>query len=91
MGVKIFSDAADEDGEIDVIFSMEYLNKVTKQTNELPRFYAVPKRNRHVELVDNCWADVEPSEPNCYHLYCPIHDILSSCSMDDAAILRIGN
>ncbi|CAA6671358.1 unnamed protein product [Spirodela intermedia] len=90
VGVKIFSDA-DEDDDIDMIFSMEYLNKVTKQMDELPPFYAVPKQNRHVELVENSWADVEPSEPNSYHLYCPIHDILNSCSMDDVAVLKIVN
>ena len=81
-GIKVFNDK-DEATEIDMILSMDYLNKVVKQMDGLPQFHAAPLLTRHVD------CDVEPKEPNSYHLYCDINDVLRLCSNDDLAILKL--
>uniref|UniRef100_A0A1D1YP83 Ribosome maturation factor RimM n=2 Tax=Anthurium amnicola TaxID=1678845 RepID=A0A1D1YP83_9ARAE len=83
VGIKISTGMCKE--EIDVIFAMRCLSKVTKQVDQL-QFYAVPEQNKHVELVDNEWVDIEPSEPNSYRLYCPIYELLNS---DNISVLSV--
>ncbi|XP_078445793.1 16S rRNA processing protein RimM family [Wolffia australiana] len=88
VGIKIFADG-DRERDIDLIFSLEYLNKLAKQEVKLPRFHAVPRMNKHIVFNGDDWISVDPTEPNSYQLHCPIHEILRSLSADDVAILKI--
>ncbi|XP_077226833.1 16S rRNA processing protein RimM family isoform X2 [Tasmannia lanceolata] len=62
IGIKILEDE-ERDYKFDMIFSMRFLKKITKQINKL-EFYTVLKQNSHVEKVDKEWVDIHATSPN---------------------------
>lgn len=68
---------------------MSFMKRLTKQINEL-QFFAIPKRNSHVELIDKEWVDVIPSStPNSYELRCSIYSSLNACPYDKVCLMEI--
>lgn len=64
------------------------MKKLIKQINKL-QFYATPKQNLHVELVDKEWVDVTPSSANSYELGCTIYSTLKASSFDKLCIMEV--
>ena len=71
IGIQIFEDRKDIEEDFGMIFSMDLMNKLTRQINKL-QFYAIAKPNSHVELVEKQWVNVNPSSPNSYEFYSTI-------------------
>ncbi|KAK9268194.1 hypothetical protein L1049_010637 [Liquidambar formosana] len=88
IGIQIFKDAESLEENFDIIFSMKFIMKLTKQINKL-QFHAIPKLNSHVEKVDKEWVDVIPSTPNSYELRCSIYSSLNACSTDKVCVMEI--
>ncbi|KAF3450525.1 hypothetical protein FNV43_RR06610 [Rhamnella rubrinervis] len=81
IGIQIFSDTKESDENFNAVYSMNFMKKLTNQINEL-QFFAIPKQNSHVELIDKEWVDVIPSSPNSLELHCTIYSSLNACSYD---------
>ena len=79
---------ADSDKNFDMIFSMDFVNKLMKQGNKL-QFDAMPKANSFVEKVDKDWVTVTSSTTNSYELSCSIYSFLNACSLDKVCILQV--
>lgn len=88
VGIQIFKGRKDFDEGFDIIFSTSFMKKLTKQINKL-QFYATPKQNLHVELVDKEWVDVPPSSPNSYELGCTIYSSLKASSFEKLCIMEV--
>ncbi|KAK9150822.1 hypothetical protein Syun_009131 [Stephania yunnanensis] len=71
-----------------MIFSMRFLKKITKQTSEL-EFHAIEKKNSHVLLVDKEWEEVNPSSPNSYEIHSSIYSFLNACSPDKVCAMKV--
>ncbi|XP_008225377.1 PREDICTED: uncharacterized protein LOC103325031 [Prunus mume] len=88
VGIQIFKGRKDFDEGFDIIFSTSFMKKLSKQINKL-QFYATPKQNLHVELVDKEWVDVTPSSPNSYELGWTIYSSLKASSFDKLCIMEV--
>ncbi|XP_059439372.1 uncharacterized protein LOC132171970 [Corylus avellana] len=88
LGIQISKDAEDLEGSFDMIFSMNFMKKLTRRTDKL-QFIAIPKPNSHVEKVDKEWVDVIPSSPNSYELCSSIYSSLNACSFDKVCVMEI--
>ncbi|XP_008797487.1 uncharacterized protein LOC103712681 [Phoenix dactylifera] len=87
VGIK-FMEGNKGDDEFDLIFSMRFINSISKQFDRL-QFCAVPERHLHVEQVDNEWTTVHPDKPNSYHLHCSIYSTLNGCPLDNICIMQV--
>ncbi|KAK9153225.1 hypothetical protein Sjap_000705 [Stephania japonica] len=74
--------------DFNMIFSMRFLKKFTKQTSEL-EFHAIEKQNSHVVLVDKEWVEVNPSSPNSYEIHSSIYGSLNACSPDKICAMKV--
>lgn len=88
VGIQIFKDTKDFEESFDMIFSTDFMKKLTKQLNKL-QFNAIPKQNVHVEMVDKEWVDVNPSSPNSFEFCCTIYSSLKACSFDKLCIMEV--
>ncbi|XP_061362563.1 uncharacterized protein LOC133306282 [Gastrolobium bilobum] len=88
IGIQISPTIADSDKNFDIIFSMDFVKKLTKQTNKL-QFDAIPKANSFVEKVDKDWVTVTSSIPNSYELSCSIYSSLNTCSLDKVCVVEV--
>jgi len=88
LGIKISKDAEDFEGSFDVIFSMNFMKKLTRWIEKL-QFFAIQKPNSHVEKVDKEWVDIIPSSPNSYELCSSIYSSLNACSFDKVCVMEI--
>ncbi|XP_062012831.1 uncharacterized protein LOC133729338 isoform X1 [Rosa rugosa] len=88
VGIQIFKDTNDFEESFDVIFSTDYMKKLTKQLNKL-QINATVKQNAYVEMVDKEWVDVNPSSPNSYEFDCTIYSSLKACSFDKLCIMEV--
>lgn len=71
-----------------MIFSLNFMRLLAQQIHEL-QFYAIPKPNLHVEMVDKEWIDVVPSSPNSYELRSSIHSSLNACPLEKICVMEI--
>ncbi|KAL3020602.1 hypothetical protein AAZX31_05G153300 [Glycine max] len=88
IGIQISPKITDLEENFDMIFSMDFVKKLTKQSNKL-QFDAIPKAHSFVEKVDKEWVTVTSSTPNSYELSCSIHDSLNACSLDKVCIVEV--
>lgn len=88
IGIQISPTIADPDENFDMILSMDFLNKLMKQSNKL-QFDATPKANSYVEKVDKDWVTVTSTTPNSYELSCSIYNSLNLCSLDQVCIVQV--
>ncbi|KAJ7968847.1 RimM protein [Quillaja saponaria] len=88
VGIQILKDTADSEEIFDMIFSMDFMKKLTRQINKL-QFNAIPKTSSYVEKVEKDWINVTPSSPNSYVLRSTIYSSLNSCSYDEVCILDV--
>ncbi|KAK6124142.1 hypothetical protein DH2020_042115 [Rehmannia glutinosa] len=72
--------------DFDVIFSMSFLRKLTKQINKL-QFEAVLGCNSHVEKVEKDWVDVIPTAPNSYEFRSSIYCFLDATPVNKVCVL----
>lgn len=87
LGIKIF-EGSEGRYEYDMIFSMRYLSKMSKQVDKM-QFYAVPEQHEHVELVGKEWNKVEPEAPNSFRFRSSIYSCLNTCSLEKLCIMQI--
>ncbi|KAK7318887.1 hypothetical protein RJT34_03594 [Clitoria ternatea] len=88
IGIQISPTIANSDKNFDMIFSMDILNKLTKQSNKL-QFDAIRKAHIFVEKVDKEWVTVTSSTPDSYELSCSIYSSLNACSLDKVCIVEV--
>ncbi|XP_062163262.1 uncharacterized protein LOC133870204 isoform X3 [Alnus glutinosa] len=88
LGIKISKYAEDFEGSFDVIFSMNFMKKLTRWIDKL-QFFAIQKPNSHVEKVNKEWVDVIPSSSNSYELCSTIYSSLNACSFDKVCVMEI--
>lgn len=88
IGIQLHKGNSDFEKSFDLIFSMNFIKKLTKQMDK-PQFYAIPKSNAHVEKVDKEWVEVSPSSPNSYQLCSSIFSWLDECSFDEICMMEI--
>ncbi|KAG6790171.1 hypothetical protein POTOM_006319 [Populus tomentosa] len=88
IGIKIVEDTTDLEESFDMIFSLNFMRLLAQQIHEL-QFYAIPKPNLHVEMVDKEWIDVVPSSPNSYELRSSIYSSLNACSLEKICVMEI--
>lgn len=88
IGIKIVEDTKDLEESFDMIFSLNFMRLLAQQIHEL-QFYAIPKPNLHVEMVDKEWIDVVPSSPNSYELRSSIYSSLNACPMEKICVMEI--
>ncbi|XP_004293660.1 PREDICTED: uncharacterized protein LOC101308845 [Fragaria vesca subsp. vesca] len=88
IGIQIFKDTNDYEESFNMIFTTDYMKKLTKQLDKL-QFSATTKQNAHVEMVDKEWVDVNPSSPNSYEFDCTIYSSLKACSFDKLCIMEV--
>ncbi|KAL5577128.1 hypothetical protein UlMin_018827 [Ulmus minor] len=88
IGIQIPKDTKDLEESCNMVFSMKFIKKLTKQMDKL-QFHAIPKQNLHVELINKEWVDVVPSIPNSYELCCSIYSSLNACSFDQVCVMEI--
>ncbi|XP_019461426.1 PREDICTED: uncharacterized protein LOC109360772 [Lupinus angustifolius] len=86
VGIQISPSMADPEKIFDIIFSMDFLKKLLKQSNKL-QFDAIPKANSFVEKNDKDWVTVTSSIPNSYELSCSIYSSLNACSLDKVCVV----
>ncbi|KAE9601218.1 putative 16S rRNA processing protein RimM [Lupinus albus] len=87
VGVQISPSVADPEKSFDMIFSMDFLKKLLKQSNKL-QFDAIPKSNSFVEKIDKDWVTVTSSIPNSYELSCSIYSSLNACLLEKVCVVR---
>lgn len=88
IGIQISPTIANPDENFDMIFSMDFVKKLTKQSNKL-QFNAIPKANSFVENVDKEWVTVTSSTPNSYELSCSIYSSINACPLDKVCIVEV--
>ncbi|KAF9589735.1 hypothetical protein IFM89_028644 [Coptis chinensis] len=88
LGIKICKSNGESEDNFNVIFSLKYLKKITKQSDKL-KFHAITKQNSHVEMIDKEWVDVVPQSPNSYELHCSICSSLSVCPPDRICVMEV--
>uniref|UniRef100_A0A7N1A3Z8 16S rRNA processing protein RimM n=4 Tax=Kalanchoe fedtschenkoi TaxID=63787 RepID=A0A7N1A3Z8_KALFE len=88
VGIQISADRMSSEEAYDILFSLEYLKKITKQIDKL-HFYMIPATSSHVEKIDKEWIEVSPSSPNAHEFYCSIYSFLSSCSVGEVCVMEI--
>lgn len=88
IGIQITSTIADPDENLDMILSMEFVKKLTKQSYKL-RFDATAKTNSFIESVDKDWVTVTSSTPNSYELSCSVYSSLNACPLDKVCIVEV--
>nr|AFK38753.1 unknown [Lotus japonicus] len=88
IGIQISPTIADLDENFDMILSMDFVKKLTKQSNKL-QFDATPKTNSYVEKVDKDWVTVTSTTPNSYELSCSIYNSLNLCSLDQVCMVQV--
>lgn len=87
-GVEV-SEAMDQtEGNLNMVFSMKFMKKLTKQTDNL-HFEAVPKASAHTQKVDKEWVDVIPTSPNSLEFRCSIYSCLNSCPSSQVSVLEV--
>lgn len=86
IGLHALKDMDDSDANLDMIFSMNFMKKLTKRINKL-HFEAIPKQNRHVQKIDKDWVEVIPSLPNSFEFHSSIYSCLSSCFPSEICVL----
>ncbi|KAI5670765.1 hypothetical protein M9H77_11129 [Catharanthus roseus] len=86
IGLHALKDMNDSDANLDMIFSMNFMKKLTKRINKL-HFEAIPKQNRHVQKIDKDWVEVIPSLPNSFEFHSSIYSCLSSCFPSEICVL----
>ncbi|XP_057746283.1 uncharacterized protein LOC130965541 isoform X2 [Arachis stenosperma] len=79
---------ADSDKNVDMIFSVDFVNKLLKESNIL-QFDATEKANSYVEKVDKEWVTVTSSTPNSFELSCNIYSSLNACPLDKVCVLQV--
>lgn len=88
LGIQIPRDVEDFEESFDMIFSVNFMEKLTRRIDKL-QFFAIPKPNSHVEKVDKEWVDVVPSSPNSYELCSSIYGSLNACSFDKVCVMEV--
>ncbi|XP_044461479.1 uncharacterized protein LOC123192863 isoform X2 [Mangifera indica] len=88
IGIQISEYSKLADDSFHLIFSMNFLRKLMKQTSKL-QFQAMPETNSHVEKVDKEWIDIVPSSPNSYEFRSSIYSCLNSFSLDKVCVMEI--
>ncbi|XP_010247556.1 PREDICTED: uncharacterized protein LOC104590543 [Nelumbo nucifera] len=88
IGIRIFNSGKDGREDFDMIFSMRFLEKITRQLDKL-QFYTVAKQNSHVEKVEKEWVDIVPDSPNSYEFHCSIYSSLNACSADKICLMEL--
>lgn len=88
IGVEFHRHSNEFEEDYNMIFSMDFLKKLTNQKEKL-HFQATPKQSSHVELAGEEWVDVVPDAPNSYELSCSIYSSLNACSFDKVCVLEI--
>ncbi|CAK7350285.1 unnamed protein product [Dovyalis caffra] len=89
IGIKIGEDTKDLEGSFDMIFSLNFMKLLAQQIHKL-QFYAIPKPNLHVEVVDKEWIDVVPSSPNSYELRSSIYgSLMNACPLEKICVMEI--
>ncbi|KAK6124115.1 hypothetical protein DH2020_042141 [Rehmannia glutinosa] len=85
VGIRLFKGISSEE-DFDVIFSMNFLRKLTKQINKL-QFEAVLSCNSYVEKVEKDWIDVIPTAPNSYEFRSSIYCFLDATPVNKVCVL----
>lgn len=89
VGVQVLKNARKlEEDNLNMIFSIDFMKKLTKQVNKL-HLQAIPKLNPHVERVDKEWIDVIPSSPNSLEFHSSIYSCLYSSPPDKVCVLEV--
>lgn len=88
LGFQLPRDVEDFEESFDMIFSVNFMEKLTRRIDKL-QFFAMPKPNSHVEKVDKEWVDVVPSSPNSYELCSSIYSTLNACSFDKVCVMEV--
>lgn len=88
IGILVSEDTKGYEDNFNMIFSMNFIKKLTKQIDKL-QFCAIPKQSSHVQLIDKEWVDIIPSSPNSFEFYCTIYSCLNACSLDKVCVLEI--
>lgn len=88
VGIKTFDGMDDVDDEFHMVFSLNFVTQLTKRINEL-LFYAVLKRNQHVEMVDKEWVDITPSLHNSYEFHSSIYSCLKGSSFEKICVMEV--
>jgi len=88
IGIQISPTIADPDENFDMILSMEFVKKLTKQSYKL-RFDATAKTNSFIESVDKDWVTVTSFTPNSYELSCSVYSSLNACPLDKVCIVEV--
>lgn len=88
IGIHISEYSKLADDSFHLIFSMNFLRKLMKQTSKL-QFQAMPETNSHVEKVDKEWIDIVPLSPNSYEFRSSIYSCLNSFSLDKVCVMEI--
>lgn len=83
-------EAEDFEESFNMIFSMSFLKKLTKQIDKLG-FQVIPKQYSHVEFVEKEWVDIVPSTPNSYEFCCSIYSLLNVCSFDKVCLMEVAD
>ncbi|KAL5772054.1 hypothetical protein ACOSP7_011662 [Xanthoceras sorbifolium] len=88
IGIQISEDRKNLEENFNIIFSMNFMKKLTKQINKL-EFYGIKKSNSHVEKVDKEWIDVIPSSPNSLEFRSSIYSCLNACGLNKVCVMEI--
>ncbi|KAK3002027.1 hypothetical protein RJ639_020911 [Escallonia herrerae] len=88
VGIQISKDADDFEEDLHMIFSMTFMQQLTKQLGKL-QFEAIAKPNPHVEKVDKEWVNVNPSSPNSYEFRSSILSSLKACPSDKVCLMEV--
>lgn len=88
VGIQISPTIADPEKNFDMIFSMDFVDKLTKQSSKL-QFDAIPKANSFVQKVDEDWVTVTSSTPNSYELSCSVYSSLNLCPLHKVCIVEV--
>ncbi|KAL3522627.1 hypothetical protein ACH5RR_015461 [Cinchona calisaya] len=87
-GVEVFKDIDQSDGNLSIVFSMNFMKKLTKHMKKL-HFQALPKANLHTEKADKEWVDIIPTSPNSLEFHCPIYSCLNYCRPSEVCVLEV--
>ncbi|XP_027185777.1 uncharacterized protein LOC113783762 [Coffea eugenioides] len=87
-GVEITEAMDQTERNLNMVFSMKFMKKLTKQTDNL-HFEAVPKASAHTQKVDTEWVDVIPTSPNSLEFRCSIYSCLNSCPPSQVSVLEV--
>jgi hypothetical protein len=88
VGIKLYDGNKGDETSFDMILSMKYLEKISRDATKLG-YYAVTEKHSYVEKTSDGWVDVREEVANSCRLHFPVYGLLNTCPLDHVCVIDI--